>query len=310
MMPSPDRSVAYLGSLPVTFSYQAALQLGPSLELKGYPTHGEIYEAVRRGEMERGLLAVENQLAGIVDETLHAVVQPVLPASGALSASHTRVRIVREVAVPVELWLMNQTGRLEDIRVVKTHPIPMRQCKETLGGLRAARPFGMETCASTDAAAREASEDSGVAAISSRHAPSGYPNLKVIRQVDDPIPGAGYRNVTRFWVIERQPEGGVVLDPAAIRAADDVQKICLLFNLGRDEAGGLARSLAVFADAGINLAIIYPLPRRDRSWEYTFVVEFEVAPEAAFRVDAALQHLRTVADSILLGIYPKYRLEP
>jgi prephenate dehydratase len=57
------------------------------------------------------------------------------------------------------------------------------------------------------------------------------------------------------------------------------------------------------------LAIIYPLPRRDRSWEYTFVVEFEVAPDAAFRVNTALHRLRTVADSILLGVYPKYRLE-
>jgi len=301
--------VAYLGSLPVTFSYQAALQLGDDLELTGYPTHGDIYNAVRRGEVDCGVLAVENQLAGIVDETLHAVVQPVLPASGTLAQSHTHVRIVREVAVPVELWLMNQSGQLEDVRVIKTHPIPMRQCKETLDALRAGHPFGLETCASTDAAAREASEHPGVAAISSRSAPSGYPNLKIIRQVDDPVPGAGYRNVTRFWVIEPHLEGGVPLNPTAVSAAEDTQKICLLFNLGRDEAGGLARSLAVFAEAGINLAIIYPLPRRDRSWEYTFVVEFEVAPEAAFRVDTALHRLRTVADSILLGVYPKYRLE-
>jgi len=301
--------VAYLGSLPVTFSHQAALQLGGDLELTGYPTHGDIYNAVRCGEVDCGVLAVENQLAGIVDETLHAVVQPVLPASGTLAQSHTHVRIVREVAVPVELWLMNQSGRLEDVRVIKTHPIPMRQCKETLDSLRAGHPFGLETCASTDAAAREASEHPVVAAISSRNAPSGYPNLKIIRQVDDPVPGSGYRNVTRFWVIEPHPEGGVPLNPTAVSVAEDTQKICLLFNLGRDEAGGLARSLAVFAEAGINLAIIYPLPRRDRSWEYTFVVEFEVAPEAAFRVNTALHRLRTVADSILLGVYPKYRLK-
>jgi prephenate dehydratase len=303
------RRVAYLGSLPVTFSYQAALQLGDDLELTGYPTHGDIYDAVRRGEVDCGVLAVENQLAGIVDETLHAVVQPVLPSSGALAESHTRVRIVREVAVPVELWLMNQSGRLEDVRVVKTHAIPMRQSKETLDALRSGHPFGFETCASTDAAAREASTDPTVAAISSKNAPAGYPNLKILQRVDDPVPGGGYFNVTRFWVIEPHDHGGVALNPVEVSTAEDVQKICLLFNLGRDEAGGLARSLSVFAEAGINLAIIYPLPRRDRSWEYTFVVEFEVAPDAAFRVNTALHRLRTVADSILLGVYPKYRLE-
>ncbi|RFC47571.1 MAG: chorismate mutase / prephenate dehydratase [Verrucomicrobia bacterium] len=303
------RRVAYLGSLPVTFSYQAATQLGDDLDLTGYPTHGEIYDAVRRGEVDCGVLAVENQLAGIVDETLHAVVQPVLPSQGALAQSNTWVRIVREVAVPVELWLTNQSGRLEEVRVVKTHPIPMRQCKETLDTLRANYPFGFETCASTDAAAREAAANPQVAAISSINAPVGYPNLKIIQRVDDPVPGAGYGNVTRFWVIEPHHPGGVVLNPAEVSKAADIQKICLLFNLGRDEAGGLARSLAVFAEAEINLAIIYPLPRRDRSWEYTFVVEFEVAPEAADRVGLALQRLRTVADSILLGVYPKYRLE-
>ncbi|MBU6301720.1 MAG: hypothetical protein KGS60_09210 [Verrucomicrobia bacterium] len=303
------RRVAYLGSLPVTFSHQAARQLGPDLELTGYPTHGEIHEAVRRGEVDCGVMAVENQLAGIVDETLHAVVQPVLPTHGALAGSDTGVRIVREVAVPVELWLTNQSGRLEDVRVVKTHPIPMRQCKETLDTLRAGHPFGFETCASTDAAAREAASDPGIAAITSINAPLGYPNLQIMRRVDDPVPGGGYGNVTRFWVIEPHPNGGVVLNPAELSRAGDIQKICLLFNLGRDEPGGLARSLAVFAEAGINLAIIYPLPRRDRSWEYTFVVEFEVAPEAAARVDTALERLRTVADSILLGVYPKYRLE-
>ncbi len=305
------RRVGYLGSRPVTFSFQAACRLGDAAEqeLIGHPTHGDIYEALRAGRIDQGILAVENQLAGIVDETLHAVVQPILPASGTLAGSRTWVRIVREVAVPVDLWLLNQSGTLESVRVVKTHPIPMRQCKETLAGLRTGHSFAQETCASTDAAAAEAATDPGVAAISSILALSGYPNLRPIRQVDDPVPGAGYRNVTRFWVIEPHPQGGVRFDPEAVAGAGDAHKICLLFNLGRDEPGGLARSLTVFAEAGINLAIIYPLPRRDRSWEYTFVVEFEVLPDAALRVAEALERLRERTDSILLGVYPKYRRE-
>jgi len=302
--------IGYLGSRPVTFSHEVSLQLGDGHERIGFPTHAEIYDAVRDGRVDLGILAVENQLAGVVDETLHAVVQPVLPASGALSGSHTRVRIIRELAVPVGLWLVNRTGRVEDIRVIKTHPIPMRQCKDTLAELRRVHPFSQETCASTDAAAEAAAGDPGVAAITGRAALTGYPELRAIRPVDDPVPGGAYRNVTRFWVIERHEKGGVAVDAAALTRSASVHKFCVLFNLGRDAPGGLARSLTVFADANINLAIIYPLPRRDRSWEYTFVVEFESAPEAAWRVAEALEQLRAVADAIVLGIYPKAEAVP
>jgi prephenate dehydratase len=300
-----SRRIGYLGSRPVTFSHEASLQLGPGHQRIGFHTHAEIYDAVREGEVDLGVLAVENQLAGVVDETLHAVVQPILPASGALSDSHTLVRIVRELSVPVDLWLVNQSGRLQDIRCIKTHPIPMRQCKETLARLRREHPFIQETCASTDAAAEEAALHPEIAAITGRAALEGYPVLRSICQVDDPVPGASYRNVTRFWVIERHPEGGVSIHADDLAAESQTHKICVLFNLRRDAPGGLARSLSVFAEEAINLAIIYPLPRRDRSWEYTFVLEFETPPDSAHQAARALQRLRAVADAIVLGIYPK-----
>lgn len=291
--------VGYLGRKPVTFGYEAARQIAGA-EFQGYGTHGEVYEAVMAGEVNQGVLAVENQLAGAVEETLHAVVQPIV------EGEPVKVGIVRELQVPVELYLMNLSGKPEDIALVMTHSVPMRQSKRALEALRKQRPVRLETCASTDAAAAAASVDGAVAAISSKLAPAVY-GLKVIERVDDPVPGGRYENVTRFWVIERTD--GVRFDPEAVRRSREVHKICLLFSLERDEPGGLARSLEVFSTAGINLAGLHVLPRRDRSWEYTFVVEFEVRPEKAEIVEAALRILGEVSSAKLLGLYPKARGE-
>lgn len=287
--------VGYLGRKPVTFGFEAARQIAGA-EGRGYGTHGEVYEAVRTGEIDLGVLAAENQLAGAVEETFFAVVQPIV------EGEPVQVCIVRELQVPVELYLMNQSGRKEDIQTVMTHSVPLRQARKALDALRKHHPHRLETCASTDAAAAAASVDPAVAAISSKLAPSVY-GLKVIERVDEPVPGGLYENVTRFWVIERTK--GVRFDPHAIARSNATHKICLLFALERDEAGGLAKSLGVFSTAGINLAGLHALPRRDRSWEYTFVVEFEVRPDKAEIVEAALRILGEVSEAKLLGVYPK-----
>ncbi|MEM1293993.1 MAG: prephenate dehydratase domain-containing protein [Verrucomicrobiota bacterium] len=297
-------SIAYLGKNPVTFGFQAAQKLGETDEMIGCASHAEVYETVAKGDADLGLLALENQLAGIVDESTHSIIDPILTQAKPLSKSDTIVRIAREVTVPVELYLMNQSGKVEDIRQIRTHPVPMRQSRGRLDELSLGARFSRETCLSTDAAAQAASEDPEVAAIASKLAPSGYPNLKVIQRIDDPIPNANYENVTRFWVIEKHP-GGTILDPAMVKASGVTHKICLLFNLERDESGGLARSLQVFAENGINLAMIFSLPRRDRSWEYTFVLEFEVEAADIDQADSALEALGEFDDFTLLGIYPK-----
>jgi len=289
--------VGYLGRKPVTFGYAAARQI-PGAEYDGFGTHGEVYDAVRTGEVDQGVLAVENQLAGCVDETLYAVVQPTVEGNG------THVGIVRELTVPVELYLMNRSGMKDDIRVVMTHAVPMRQAKRALDELRRNRSVRLETCASTDAAAAAASADPEVAAIASSLAPQVY-GLRIIVRVDDPVPGARFENVTRFWVIEKTDR--VRLEAEKLAQSPDVHKICLLFALERDEPGGLARGLNVFSKAGINLAGLHAIPRRDRSWEYTFVVEFEVQPQKAAAVGAALRELGEISDAKLLGVYPKAR---
>ncbi|MEM0969353.1 MAG: prephenate dehydratase domain-containing protein, partial [Verrucomicrobiota bacterium] len=194
-------NVGYLGRKPVTFGYEAATQMRGDSYV-GFGTHGEIYESVREGIVDVGVLAVENQLAGEVDESLHAVVQPIVDEADRLEGTRTHVKIVQELTVPVRLFLMNQSGKEEDVELVMTHAVPMRQAKGALDRLRGERPIRLETCASTDAAAAVASQRSEVAAISSQLALDVY-GLTSLGRVDDPVPGGQYHNVTRFWVIEK-----------------------------------------------------------------------------------------------------------
>lgn len=340
---SKKKRVAYLGKSKVTFSYQAAQKLGRNCEFKGYPTHAEVYKAVKNGDADLGLLAIENQISGVVDESMHAVIDPILAQEkpsqeNPLGESDNYVRIVREVAVPVALFAMNQSGDPKDIKKVMTHAAPMRQSHGWLERLKDGQNFEKETCSSTERAAQLANEDPSIAAISSELAPTEYKNLKIIGRTDDPIRNdldEDYENATRFWVIERGSS------PTSVNFGSKRNKVCLLFNLNRDEAGGLAKSLAVFSDAGINLAMIYSLPRRDKRWEYTFVLEFEAAvdSETALEIEQtwkakltdslgqalgkalepaltkalkkalehALEELKTKADYTVLGVFPSSR---
>lgn len=335
------KRLAYLGHKKTTFSYQAAQQLlagGRSLELCPFDSHRKIYDAVCAGEeADLGLMAIENQIAGIVNESANSLIGQILTdmvdqGATELARMPTRVRIVDEVATPISLYLMNQSGDIRDIRRLQSHPVGISQSERFIGGLK--RKLGLDELIvqprdSTERAAEAAAADPSSAALSSILAVEAF-GLKVIERCDDHHSSRfadDFENVTRFWVIERR-ENGIAPPASEIRfehideaRRNSVHKICVLFRLRRDHSGGLANALSLFGAAGINISILYPLPRQDSSWEYTFFGEFELglrgderhgALEADLRDD--IERLRSVlillskqADFTHLGLFPKYR---
>ncbi len=266
--------VAFLGP-EGTYGHQAAEQhFGACVDFVPVPHNGAIFESVERGEVDRGVVPVENTTQGIVTEAFDAL-------------ASTEVAISAETSLEISHCLLNQSGRLEDVRLVVSHPQALGQCRRWLQ--ERLPDVGQEECASTAGAAERAATDPGIAAIASARAGERLGLASAARAIQDQ---GG--NITRFLVI-----GGDGPPPSG----DDLTLV--VYDTAKSEPGALFRLLAPFSEAGINLSAIQSRPILGRPWEYRFYLDFEGHRDDA-RVAAALERSRALADSCrVLGSFPR-----
>ncbi len=143
--------VAYPGPAG-SHSGAAAATLHPHAELHAVGGFRAVADAVARAEVEQGVLPIESSLAGAVPET-HDLL-------------HERaLSIVAEAVLPIRHCLVAAADvPLDEIRVVRSHPSALEQCRTLLEAL----PNAAVVPASTTAdAARETAEsgDPSAAAI-------------------------------------------------------------------------------------------------------------------------------------------------
>jgi prephenate dehydratase len=156
-------SVAYHG-VPGAFSHEACLSFLPDEKPVGLPSFADVVSAVESGEAEFGMLPLENNNVGGVDE-----VRKLLNGSS--------LRVLAEHALPVRIHLLGLPGsRIEEIRTAVSHPMAIKQCA---GNLRA-MGLASEEASSTSVAA-ESLSDRTRAALASRAAADAY-GLVVLRE--------------------------------------------------------------------------------------------------------------------------------
>jgi prephenate dehydratase len=156
-------SVAYHG-VPGAFSHEACLSFLPDEKPVGLPSFADVVSAVESGEAEFGMLPLENNNVGGVDE-----VRKLLNGSS--------LRVLAEHALPVRIHLLGLPGsRIEEIRTAVSHPMAIKQCT---GNLRA-MGLAPEEASSTSVAAQSLS-DRTKAALASRAAADAY-GLVVLRE--------------------------------------------------------------------------------------------------------------------------------
>jgi len=220
----------------------------------------EVGQAVTAGEVDFGLLPIENSLAGSVVGSYDVL------SDGALA-------VLGEVVTPIHHCLLGLSGsRLDTVAQVLSHPVALAQCQRFLQ----AHP-SMEAIVfyDTAGAAREvaAGEDRGKAAIAGRGAAARY-GLEILAQdIED-----RHDNQTRFLVVALP---GREL-PEALRAGAGKMKSALLVET-KNVPGALVRVLVPFANRGINLSKIESRPGAE-PWSYRFFSEVEAdATSAAAR---------------------------
>ena len=111
--------VAYQGE-PGAFSEEAALAYFADARPIAVPSWRAVFEAIRDGTVDSGVVAIENSLGGSIRETYDLLYE-------------FDLRIVGEVTVAVRLALMALPGQtLADIDRVYSHPQGIAQADEFL----------------------------------------------------------------------------------------------------------------------------------------------------------------------------------
>lgn len=225
------------------FSAQAARAMFPGADIVFYPSWAEIFSALHSGDIEYGVLPVENSTYGSVTD----VYRLIMDNDAYICASHR---------LPVEHCLLAKKGtNAADVREILSHPQAIGQCSEFLGehGIIAAQ--AANTAMAAEAVA--ASERNDIAAIASVDCAQLY-GLEILERgiQNEKV------NTTRFAAISRE----LVIAPNA-------DKISIQFSLAHRE-GTLARILGYFSALGLNLTKIESRPIPTQPFEYRFYLDF------------------------------------
>ena len=271
--------VAFQGELGA-FSTDAAHQLlGNKIQLIPCETFDLMFAAVELKDADYCLAPLENSLFGSVYQNYDLLLKHDFQIVG-----ETTLRIVHNLIVAPET-------KLEDVRMVYSHPVALGQCRNFLHANPVMKPIvAYDTAGSVKLIM--ASREAGAAAIASASAAEVYGAKVVVPSIeDDP------QNFTRFSLLSRDDEAASH-PPPEIESA----KTSIVFAL-ENKTGSLYRAMAVFALRDLDLTKIESRPLIGRPWEYSFYLDF-IGHTEEKRVQNALAHLAEFAANVkVLGCY-------
>ena len=264
--------VAYLGPAG-TFSESASRkQFGSAPNFLALPTIDDVFRAVEAGNVDYGVVPVENSTEGAVGGTLDLLLA-------------NPVRICGEVMLRIHQHLLSRADGMGAAKRLYSHAQSLAQCHEWLNRNLASLP--RVPVASNAEAARLASEDPESCAIAGEAAAELYQlNVLGANIEDDP------KNTTRFLVIGRHDAG-----PSG---SDKTSLVCSAIN----RPGAMHALLEPFATHGVSMSKMQSRPSRSGLWEYVFYIDLE-GHQAAPHVAEALKELEARAAFVkILGSYP------
>lgn len=272
------QKIGFLGPVG-TFGNEAALRWMPDGEYIPFSSHLEVLDAVRRGDVVQGIVAVENSIDGpvtdVMDDFIHGI---------------EHIWVCGEVVVPVNQCLITKPGVvLEDIQVVISHPKALGQCgrniRKHLPGVR------QVACNSTAAAVVKMLEESIPAAAIAGHA-AVLPGSVVLRENFQDV----LENATRFWVAGQQ-----------LTESTGYDKTSLVFETFTDKPGALLTVYAIFAARGLNLSKIESRPARKVLGQYVFLLDVEAHQDDPEMKDALMAARLCTPRLKVFGSYPRWR---
>ena len=194
------------------------------------------------------VIPIENSIEGIVRETLDNL----------SSLKKEGFKILAETTLNVEHALIGFCDKKSEIKVVRSHPQALAQCKRYLQA-NFADSLIEEATLSTSAAIRSLSkEQPSIAAIGSVECARMYDIPVVEEKINDEE-----NNQTRFIFL------GKFLAP---QTGND--KTSITFST-ENKAGALSKILTILEENNINMSYIDSRPSKKELGEYVFYIDFE-----------------------------------
>jgi len=241
---------AFQGELGVSDHKAIQQYFGADVAPEPQRTYQAVFDAVRDGRAEYGMIPLERATSGSVHENYDLLLDHDL-------------RIVGEITLRIELTLATRPDVETDaVRRVVSSPTVFHHCDQFLQSHPDWERVYAEDAA-TAAALVEQKESRADAALTTPEAAALHGLVLRERNVEtDP------RNYTRFVVIAKTP-----------RAHGPRRKSSLIYRTA-DRPGALFETLKVFTENDVNLVKLESRPVSGRPWEYMFYVDIEADAES------------------------------
>lgn len=260
-----------------TYTEEAALEyaVGKGMLLKEYRTIDQVIQGVSEGQVDEGVVPMENSVEGSVNLTLDMLAHEV--------DLKIRGEIIRSISHSLLVPPGTEKG---DIVKIYSHSQALSQCRRYLN-----RNFSRATVEVTgstaQAAASVAHMGRGAAAIAPERNAAIYGLWVIDRGIQD-----HNCNVTRFVVLSREDHPYTGTDKTSI-----VLSIA-------DRPGSLYNLLGIFASRKINLTRIESRPAKKNLGDYLFFIDFE-GHRREEKVMETLQRIKEFSGFIkVFGSYP------
>lgn len=240
-----EMKVGYLGPQG-TFTERAAILFSREYpaHLLSFSTIPQALSAVDKGEIELGIVPVENSIEGTVTITLDML------------AHELDLFINGEIVLDIKHYLLVSQDNCRPIKKIYSHPQALAQCRKYLAKHY---PWAelVTTNSTAEAVQRVKDEREGLAAIGSVWAGERY-GLKVL----DANISDNEINQTRFLIIGKKNY-----------ALTNPTKTSLSLALKENKPGELYNILGIFAREQIDLSKIESRPAKDELGNYIFFLD-------------------------------------
>jgi prephenate dehydratase len=215
------------------------------IELSEFRDFRSMSQAVATGNVDYGMMAIENTLAGSL-----------LPNYGLLEEFD--LNIIGEEYLRIQMQLMALPGeQLQDINQVLSHPIALSQCGVFLEKYPDWKVTEADDTASS-ALMISKKELKGIAAIASELAAETY-GLEILA----PSIETNKKNYTRFLAIAKKPIKTIHVNKASLRL------------VLHHKPGALSNALTFIGKNGLNLSKIQSVPIIGHPYEYAIHLDVE-----------------------------------
>ena len=269
-----DLKVAYLG--PEGTYSESALKnkFGSSIQTRPELSIRSVFEEVKSGSCDFGIVPIENSTEGSVNLTLDCLMDFDLTVCGEI-----------EMRIEHNLIGYNKPMPKEGIEI-HAHEQTLAQCKDWLASY--CPGVKLVPVSSNSQAAMNASGNEDVLAIAGKEAAQKY-NLDIL---DSNIEDSS-SNTTRFIVIGKSQSSQTGNDKTSIVVTT------------KNEEGALYSVLFPFNELSINLTHITYRPSKKDKWQYSFFLDFEGHKDegGTKKLFAQLNNLN--AEVKILGSFPK-----